>query len=335
MSGQVTAVASPPPFSDRFERRRCSSPRIGDTVTFFRAQRDGPDVIPGPLHRSPRTSTTATSSSTPGRPTRTRLDVIVGDDPAAPRRPGTSPAAGSTPATSSSSPTPRRTPTACWPRNARSDRRRQRPSARGPLRPRLAGEGLGPPTGVAALPGRHRVGQPGRDLHRRPRPVAAAEVDDALPAAGPLPAPSAGLPGQRAGTPLPPNLAGRVAAAFALAAQVDAAGHPAEPGASSRPQPTSSRREDRQRVPRSDVVTALPHAFYPESSWRDDLELGAAELALAGPGARRSRADAGCHARGLAAPTSPYEAGDEPSTCTTPARSPMPISFARSARGRG
>jgi hypothetical protein len=30
------------------------------------------------------------------------------------------------------------------------------------------------------------------------------------------------------------------------------------------------------------VVTALPHAFYPESSWRDDMELAAAELALAG-----------------------------------------------------
>ena len=32
----------------------------------------------------------------------------------------------------------------------------------------------------------------------------------------------------------------------------------------------------------SDVVTALPHAFYPESSWRDDMEWAAAELALAG-----------------------------------------------------
>ena len=28
-------------------------------------------------------------------------------------------------------------------------------------------------------------------------------------------------------------------------------------------------------------MTALPHAFYPESSWRDDMQLGAAELALA------------------------------------------------------
>jgi hypothetical protein len=29
------------------------------------------------------------------------------------------------------------------------------------------------------------------------------------------------------------------------------------------------------------VVTALPHAFYPESAWRDDMELGATELARA------------------------------------------------------
>ena len=29
-------------------------------------------------------------------------------------------------------------------------------------------------------------------------------------------------------------------------------------------------------------MTALPHAFYPESPWRDDLELGAVELARAG-----------------------------------------------------
>ena len=43
-------------------------------------------------------------------------------------------------------------------------------------------------------------------------------------------------------------------------------------------------------VKAADVATALPHAFYPESSWRDDLELGAAELALAGQrlGARHS-----------------------------------------------
>ncbi len=83
-----------------------------------------------------------------------------------------------------------------------------------------------------------------------------------------------------------------MAAAFALAAQVTAA-------------------TDRQRRPRlldtgaqvfdaaktqdvseADVVTALPHAFYPESSWRDDLAWGAAELALAGQALDDPRADA-------------------------------------------
>src|SRR6185436_288117 len=43
-------------------------------------------------------------------------------------------------------------------------------------------------------------------------------------------------------------------------------------------------------VTEDDVVTALPHAFYPESSWRDDLELGYAELALAANGYGDARA---------------------------------------------
>ena len=47
-----------------------------------------------------------------------------------------------------------------------------------------------------------------------------------------------------------------------------------------------------QDVAEADVVTALPHAFYPESSWRDDLAWGAAELALAGQALGDPRADA-------------------------------------------
>ena len=39
------------------------------------------------------------------------------------------------------------------------------------------------------------------------------------------------------------------------------------------------------------MVTALPHAFYPESSWRDDMAWGAAELALAGQALGDPRAD--------------------------------------------
>jgi endoglucanase len=82
------------------------------------------------------------------------------------------------------------------------------------------------------------------------------------------------------GAKISPNLVGRVSAAFALAAQVDASQHPAR-----------ARRELRQAKvlyaqadtasPPAQLITALPHAFYPEDTWRDDMELGAAEIALA------------------------------------------------------
>ncbi|HEY2879773.1 glycoside hydrolase family 9 protein [Nocardioides sp.] len=82
------------------------------------------------------------------------------------------------------------------------------------------------------------------------------------------------------GHPISPNLVGRVSAAFALAAQQDAGSHPER-----------ARRDLRQarllyaraatKHPPHPLVTALPHAFYPESTWRDDMQLGAAEIALA------------------------------------------------------
>nr|BFE82730.1 hypothetical protein GCM10020093_053310 [Planobispora longispora] len=79
------------------------------------------------------------------------------------------------------------------------------------------------------------------------------------------------------GEKISPNLAGRTAAAFALAAQLE-------------PSRTRARRLLEQAASvyamagTDDVgtlVTSLPHAFYPESVWRDDMELGGAELALA------------------------------------------------------
>ena len=85
------------------------------------------------------------------------------------------------------------------------------------------------------------------------------------------------------GQPVPPNLAGRVTASFALAAQIDAKNGQTARAASeldTAAQVFAAARTS--NVKPSEVVTALPHAFYPESSWRDDLELGAAELALAG-----------------------------------------------------
>ena len=84
------------------------------------------------------------------------------------------------------------------------------------------------------------------------------------------------------GRPVPPNHAGRVAAAYALAAQDDAQSNPTRARAELDRAARVYAAAKTRHVRHSDVVTALPHAFYPESSWRDDLELGGAELALAG-----------------------------------------------------
>lgn len=88
--------------------------------------------------------------------------------------------------------------------------------------------------------------------------------------------------GNDPGDLLPPNLAGRLAASFALAAQVDAQRAPARAARELEIAAQIFGRAKVRNVREADVVTALPHAFYPESSWRDDLEWAAAELALAG-----------------------------------------------------
>jgi len=78
------------------------------------------------------------------------------------------------------------------------------------------------------------------------------------------------------GAPISPNLAGKVAAAFALAAQLDT-------GASARRKLDKAARlyarADRHHT--GTLITAYPHAFYPENSWHDDMEFAATELAWA------------------------------------------------------
>ena len=73
-----------------------------------------------------------------------------------------------------------------------------------------------------------------------------------------------------------------MAATFALAAQVDAAAHRARAQRELNQANIIFSAAKKHGVVDADVVTALPHAFYPESSWRDDLELAAAEMARAG-----------------------------------------------------
>jgi len=83
-------------------------------------------------------------------------------------------------------------------------------------------------------------------------------------------------PGHR----ISPNLVGRVVASFSLAAQADARSHPARAHRELRQARLLYAMAATVRPPRP-LVTALPHAFYPESSWLDDMQLGSAELALA------------------------------------------------------
>ncbi|MEV0584811.1 glycoside hydrolase family 9 protein [Nonomuraea sp. NPDC050310] len=79
------------------------------------------------------------------------------------------------------------------------------------------------------------------------------------------------------GEPISPNLAGRTAAAFALAAQVE----PSRWRAQQYLDQAASIYAMAKTENVGQLVTSLPHAFYPESVWRDDMELGGAELALA------------------------------------------------------
>lgn len=85
-----------------------------------------------------------------------------------------------------------------------------------------------------------------------------------------------------AGAPVPPNLAGRVSAAFALAAQVRATTDPRDARRLLELAADLFAAAKVRDVTDADVVTAIPRAWYPESSWRDDLAWAAAELALAG-----------------------------------------------------
>jgi len=81
------------------------------------------------------------------------------------------------------------------------------------------------------------------------------------------------------GSPISPNLAGRDAAAFAECFQVFAAARPALAG---RCLLAAERIYELANTnPKGNLLSAIPFDFYPESEWRDDLELGASELAIA------------------------------------------------------
>ncbi|MDT7573879.1 MAG: endoglucanase [Pseudonocardiales bacterium] len=99
------------------------------------------------------------------------------------------------------------------------------------------------------------------------------------------------------GARISPNLVGRVSAAFALAAQVDAVSDPARARTELHEATSLYARAATSRPPKP-LVTALPHAFYPESTWHDDMELGAVEIARAMQDLHASGASAYLHDAG-------------------------------------
>src|SRR4051812_30415183 len=85
----------------------------------------------------------------------------------------------------------------------------------------------------------------------------------------------------RAGPPgslISPNLAGRESAALALCYQVF---RTSDPAFARRCLVSAEHVFDLADTHPGQLLTAIPYDFYPETEWRDDLELGAAELARA------------------------------------------------------
>ena len=81
------------------------------------------------------------------------------------------------------------------------------------------------------------------------------------------------------GAKIDPDVVGRVAAAFAFAAQAEATSNPS--GAKAELSDATSLYAMANTSPGSKLASALPTAYYPESIWHDDMELAATEIARA------------------------------------------------------
>jgi endoglucanase len=258
-------------------------PLTRDVTSFFSAQRDGPDVIPGPLHRQPShlldahaavyaipsyRGTTLLGHLTP---TATQIDASGGwfdagdylkfvetasfDDAMMlftlrQYRAGlTDPAALTAEARFGTD----------WLLKMWDQSRRVL----------YYQVGIGDGNGSSIL-GDHDLWRlPQADDHRAVHPGSPAYYETYRPVF------AANSPGAQ----ISPNLAGRVAADFALCAQVFAVTDPAY---------AHQCLLDGQTIYdlanthwRGPLLTTSPHAYYDEPEWRDDMELGAAELYLA------------------------------------------------------
>ncbi|MFC6599882.1 glycoside hydrolase family 9 protein [Kitasatospora paranensis] len=132
--------------------------------------------------------------------------------------------------------------------------------------------GLGSGTSNGSVVGDH-------DVWRLPE---ADDGDSAHPFLKNRPVFRAAAPGAK----ISPNQAGRIAADFALGAQLSAATDAVK---AKRYLDTAAQIYALADTSPGTLVTTVPHAYYPEDSWQDDLAFGGAELALAGQALADSR----------------------------------------------
>ncbi|MFC0430559.1 glycoside hydrolase family 9 protein [Kutzneria buriramensis] len=275
------------------------APLADDTVTFFQMQRDGADVIPGVMNRKPShlTDKTAAVYQTPTfdgetitskmTKTGTTIDASGGWFDAGDFLKFTATASYSVTNLLLSQ---RAHPNAALAAEAQYglDYLNKMWDARNGVLYAQVGIGIGNPKD-------NFVGD--HEVWRLP------EADDALTA--PVgdknyyikyrPVFAANKPGEK----ISPNLAGRMAASFALAAQNLAATDKAK---AAQYLSTAATIYALANTAGGSIVSVFPHEYYPESSYLDDLELGAAELSLAATALGDNRAtgwatDAGKYAK--------------------------------------
>lgn len=258
-------------------------PLTADLVSFFQEQRDGPDVIPGPLHRAPShlldehaavyATPTYHGTTLAGRlsPTGAQVDASGGwfdagdylkfvetasfDDVMMLFTLRSYPAGLADPQTLAAE---ARFGTDWLLRIWDQDRRVLYYQV-----------GIGDGNGSSIL-GDHDLWRlPEADDRRAVRPGAPAYYETYRPV----------FAANSPGGPISPNLAGRVAGALGLCAQVFAAGDSAYARRCLLAGQTIYDLADTHW--RGPLLTTSPHAYYDEPEWRDDMELGGAELYLA------------------------------------------------------
>ena len=219
------------------------------------------------------------------------------------------------------------------------------------------------PTQDPLPPGRHRVRQPSRHLPRRPRPVAPARrpTTATTPAATATSPTDPSSPPHRPVSRSAPTWSAGSSAAFALAAQADAARPPVaargtscgrrssstpgppRPPAAARWSPRSPTRSTRSRAGRTTCSSAPPRSRSPPTASAAPAGRYLARLAPASPGATSARTptdtlnlyDTGALARRLAWPTAMAQDATRPAARRHPPRPGPRPALARSCAASG